>query len=125
MILRARDLGWTAKGTPIVQGVSLDIHEGETYGLIGSNGSGKSALLRLLSGIPAPTSGAVSLKGRDPGRMPRREAARLVAFVEQQSDTSERLTVRDAVELGRTPWLSALQPWSAAEDGIVDRAATR
>lgn len=52
----------------------------------------------------------------------RRQVAQRVALVEQQSETEDRITVRDAVELGRTPWLSALHPFSAQDDAVVARA---
>ena len=42
-----------------------------------------------------------------------------MALVEQQAETSERLTALQAVSLGRTPWLSLLTPWSAKDDDIV------
>ncbi len=44
--------------------VSIDIHPGETVGLIGTNGSGKSTLLKILSGILRQSSGEVQVKGR-------------------------------------------------------------
>jgi len=44
--------------------VSLEIREGEAFGLVGRNGAGKSTLLKILSKVTAPTSGAVSLRGR-------------------------------------------------------------
>lgn len=44
--------------------ISLDIAEGTTFGLIGHNGSGKSTMLRLISGIYQPTTGTVSVEGR-------------------------------------------------------------
>jgi ABC-type polysaccharide/polyol phosphate transport system ATPase subunit len=47
-----------------VRDVSLQIHAGQTYGLIGHNGSGKSTLLRLIAGIHRPTSGKVTTHGR-------------------------------------------------------------
>jgi lipopolysaccharide transport system ATP-binding protein len=43
----------------VLDGVSLKVHEGETLGIIGRNGVGKSTLLRLMAGILAPTSGTV------------------------------------------------------------------
>lgn len=122
MILSAERVGWTVRGLPIVEDVTLAIREGETFGLIGPNGSGKSTLMKLLAGLLAPSGGHVTLSGQRLETMRRRDVARQMAFVEQQSETYERLTVRDAVELGRTAWLSAIEPWSAADDAIVAAA---
>ena len=43
----------------VLDGVSLEVYEGETLGIIGRNGVGKSTLLRLMAGILAPTRGTV------------------------------------------------------------------
>lgn len=47
-----------------LNGVSLDIHKGETVGIIGTNGSGKSTLLKIITGVLTPTSGEVKVDGR-------------------------------------------------------------
>ncbi|MGE0006839.1 MAG: ABC transporter ATP-binding protein [Parvibaculaceae bacterium] len=122
MRLSARNLGWSAGGRAIVAGIDLEIEPGETFGLIGPNGSGKSTLLRLLAGILPAAAGEVRLEGRPMAVLGRREIARAVALVEQQAETAERLTARDAVELGRTPWLSPLAPFSSTDARIVDEA---
>lgn len=57
MILEARNLGWSARGKPIVTGIDLVVKEGETLGLVGPNGSGKSTLMKLLAGNPAADLG--------------------------------------------------------------------
>ena len=44
--------------------VSLDIKEGQTFGIIGPNGSGKSTLLKCLAGILTPDSGSITMNGR-------------------------------------------------------------
>ena len=124
MRLAVTDLGWMAGGRPIVQGVSLTIRAGETFGLVGPNGSGKSTLLRLMAGLLPRASGAVHLDDAPLAGMPRRDVARRIAFVEQQADTAEALSARDVVELGRTPWLSALAPFGASDAAIVSESLT-
>ena len=47
-----------------LNGVNLQIHAGETVGIIGTNGSGKSTLLKIITGVLNPTEGEVEVKGR-------------------------------------------------------------
>ncbi|MEQ8895629.1 MAG: ABC transporter ATP-binding protein [Roseovarius sp.] len=122
MSLACHALGWSVRRQPIVEDITLDVQPGETLGLIGANGSGKSTLLKMLAGIRAPGAGRVTLEGRDLAGYPRRQIAQSIALVEQQAETGDRITVRDAVELGRTPWLSALRPWSDEDEATVARA---
>jgi len=53
-----------------VDGVTLDIAEGEFFTIVGPSGSGKSTLVRILAGLETPTSGTLSLRGRDITRVP-------------------------------------------------------
>ena len=48
-----------------VDGVSLSIKEGETYGLIGESGSGKSTIGKVIVGVEAATEGQILYKGKD------------------------------------------------------------
>ena len=50
-------------GALAVDDVSLTIHKGEIFALLGSSGCGKSTLLRMLAGFEVPTSGSVVLNG--------------------------------------------------------------
>lgn len=122
MRVSTKDLGWSTRHRSLVEGVSLEIREGETFGLVGPNGSGKSTLLRLIAGLLPRARGEVQLDGTPLSRLSRREVAQRVALVEQQADTDEALTARDAVDLGRTPWLSALHPFGPGDKAIVDQA---
>ena len=47
-----------------LNGISLEIHKGETVGIIGTNGSGKSTILKIITGVLNPTSGEVQVEGR-------------------------------------------------------------
>jgi iron complex transport system ATP-binding protein len=121
-ILTAEALSWRAGGRAIVDGITLRLARGEFLGLVGPNGSGKTSLMALLTGLRRSHGGTVTLQGQPLASLGRREVARRIAFVEQQAETTERITARQAVELGRTPHLGVLSPWSTRDDSIVDRA---
>ncbi|CBV41710.1 ABC transporter ATP-binding protein [Halomonas elongata] len=122
MRLAAEHIDWKVHGHRLLDDVSLTVESGETFGLIGPNGSGKTTLLRMLAGLRKPKAGRVLVDGQPMSAMRRPDIARAIAFVEQQADTLDRLEAREAVALGRTPFLSPLRPWSEQDDAIVSRA---
>jgi branched-chain amino acid transport system ATP-binding protein len=63
--LELRDIHKSFGATPIIRGVSLQVHEGERHAIIGPNGAGKSTLFNLISGRFAPSSGAIRVNGDD------------------------------------------------------------
>ena len=61
---------YTAGEPPAVDDVSLAVGEGEFFSILGPSGSGKTTTLRVIAGFERPTSGVVSLAGRDVSRVP-------------------------------------------------------
>ena len=92
-------------------GVSLTVEPGELVCLLGPNGSGKSTLIKVLAGTLAPTEGDVALFGKSIATMERRDVARVLAVVPQQSEVAWGFAVRDVVTMGRVPhqdgWMRA------------------
>lgn len=121
-VLSCSGLGFNARDVALLHDINLSVRRGETLGIVGPNGSGKSTLLKLLAGLHVPTRGEVCLDGQRLKDLPRRTIAQRLAVVEQQADTDDAICVFDAVALGRTPWLSALSPWSSRDDAIVQQA---
>ncbi len=118
-ILDLRGVSRVVGGQSILADINLSLVAGEKLGLIGPNGSGKSTLLSIMAGLIKPHSGDVLLGGKPIRGIRRRQIAQQIACVAQHADTSDRLTVREAVELGRTPWLSALRPWGQEDEDAV------
>ncbi|PWV55135.1 ABC transporter ATP-binding protein [Nocardiopsis sp. L17-MgMaSL7] len=104
----------------VLEDVSLSVEEGRFCALLGPNGSGKSTLAKIVARVLRPESGSVSFGGRDLLAAPRREHARVVAYVPQSGEAPFDQSVRDAVLLGRTPHIG-LRP-SRLDREVVDRA---
>jgi branched-chain amino acid transport system ATP-binding protein len=92
----------------ILQGVSLQIDEGETVTLLGRNGAGKSTTLKSIAGVVTPRGGKVWFKGEEIGSWaPHRIAARGVCFVPEHRGIFRLLSVEENLMLGArkgSPW---------------------
>lgn len=77
-----------------VKEVDLEIHPGEAFVLLGSNGSGKSTILRALAGLHAPSAGRVLVEGLDVADSPV-AAKRILAYLPQRIDFPPLLTGRE------------------------------
>jgi sulfate transport system ATP-binding protein len=84
------------QGVPVVNDVSLNVHQGEFLVLLGPSGSGKSTLLRAIAGLTEIDHGRVSLHGRDVTHVNVRE--RQVGFVFQHYALFRHMTIADNIE---------------------------
>ncbi len=89
-----------------VDGVAFDVNVGETLGIVGESGCGKSTTARLVMGLIAPTAGTVRFDGKIVGSsaLPLKEFHRQVQMVFQDSYASlnPRLTVEESIAFGPT-----------------------
>jgi iron complex transport system ATP-binding protein len=99
--LAAQDVVFAYREAPVLDGVSLEVPEGQLVGLVGPNGAGKSTLLRCLYGALKPTRGSVTLDGQSIGAMTPTEAARVLAVVPQSSSPAFPVSVAYFVGMGR------------------------
>lgn len=118
MSLSVAGLSVKKAGKAILSNVGFSAPSGSITGLIGPNGAGKSTLLTGLLGLVS-AEGKAEFDGIDLSDMPRRERARIMAYVEQSASTEERLTVRDVVALGRIPFEPAWQAAPGPEDEAI------
>ncbi|HEX9067260.1 MAG TPA: ABC transporter ATP-binding protein, partial [Ktedonobacterales bacterium] len=107
---------------PVLRDISLSIEAGECVGLLGPNGAGKSTLLRLIAGVLRPGAGSVRVGGQLVRSGTRRELSRQIAVVPQDFSVQFAYTVRQIVELGRTPHQGVLSWAGEADRAAVDSA---
>ena len=124
-MLRAIDVSFsyrTASTSRVLDQVSLAVDRGELVGILGPNGSGKTTLLKVLAGALAPSSGSVTLDGRAIGGLSRREVARRIAFVPQDTHPAFDFTSLDIVLMGRFPHLGTFALEGPDDLAIAHRA---
>lgn len=94
-----RDLRKTYEGkVEAVRGVNLEIRAGECFGLLGPNGAGKTTTIEILEGLLEPTSGRVEILGQRWTTHSRQLREQLGVSL-QETRLSEKLTVRETIEL--------------------------
>lgn len=99
-MLEVRDIQFSY-GAPVLKGVSFEIGAGQLLAVLGPNGSGKSTLLKIIVGILSPDEGSVLVDGQDLSSIKRREAARLIGYVAQDSAVRFPFTAMEFVLQGR------------------------
>jgi len=136
-VLRARavhkDYGKDEGLVRAVDGVDLDVAEGETLAVMGPSGCGKSTLLHLLGGLDRPSRGELWLTGQRLDQMGEKALARLrrdaVGFVFQAFHLMDELTATENVELpallaGRSPRAARRRAYDLLDQvGLADRAS--
>jgi len=99
--LRVRDLRKAYKDVVAVDGLNLEVQEGECFGLLGPNGAGKTTTVEICEGLTSPDSGEVEVLGRrwssDAAQLRQRLGIQL-----QDTQLSEKLTVQETVRLFRS-----------------------
>jgi branched-chain amino acid transport system ATP-binding protein len=113
IILQAQDVHAWYDSSHVLHGVSLDIRKGETVGLLGRNGMGKSTLIRTLLGHVSQRDGHISLFGHDISRARPHEVARQgVAYVPEGRGVFGNLTVRENLVVAARPGRDDRNDWT-------------
>ncbi|MCB1378655.1 MAG: urea ABC transporter ATP-binding subunit UrtE [Alphaproteobacteria bacterium] len=100
-ILHLQDLRAGYGGKPVLQGVNLNVTNGEIVAVIGRNGVGKSTLMKTLIGLIGTMSGEIRFNGQDITGLEAFRRAKLgIGYVPQGRDVFPRMTVRENLQVG-------------------------
>src|SRR4030043_2036406 len=103
------------KNKKFLNNLTFSVGNGEFIGLLGANGSGKSTILKLASGILKPSDGHVKLWGKPLQSYKNKDRAKLLCYLPQLLDINVPFKVRDLVSMG-------LYPYSIPPEITVDEA---
>jgi ABC-type branched-subunit amino acid transport system ATPase component len=104
-ILQTHGLTRRFGGLTAVDGLDIDVNDGEIVSLVGPNGAGKTTVFNLISGVLRPTAGSIRLLGRElVGQPAHRITHHGIARTFQNIRVFPQLTVRENILLGTHHW---------------------
>jgi iron complex transport system ATP-binding protein len=121
MILRIDNLSFSY-ARPVLRDISLAVAAGEFLSIIGPNGSGKSTLLRLIGRVLLPRQGRIWLDERPLESFSRRQLARIIGYVPQETAWIYPFSVLETVLMGRAPYLFPFQFERSADLDVATEA---
>ena len=98
LLVETRGLVKTYRRRRVVNGVNMNVREGEIVGLLGPNGAGKTTSFYMITGLIKPTSGQVVFRGREVTRLPMFRRARMgLGYLAQEPSIFRNMTVEENV----------------------------
>jgi iron complex transport system ATP-binding protein len=117
-VLETRNLDVQIAGKIVCRQLNVAIQPGHRWGILGQNGIGKTTLLLSLSGLRPTEAGTVLLHGKPIHHWPRKQVARTMGVLFQDSSDPFPATVLETTLIGRHPYLSAWQ-WESDKDRMI------
>lgn len=118
-LIEARGLNTYYGASHVLRGVDFHVDRGETIGLMGRNGMGKSTLLKTLMGLVKPRAGTVEVKGRNMAGRPSYEVAQLgIAYVPEGRGIFGNLSVKENLVMAARAGTRGQRDWTY--DRVLD-----
>ena len=112
-LIHAQDLNTYYGASHILRGIHFTVGRGETIGLMGRNGMGKSTLLKSIMGLVKPRAGRVTVMGRDmTGRAPYEVAQLGIAYVPEGRGIFGNLSVKENLVMAARPGTAGQRDWT-------------
>jgi branched-chain amino acid transport system ATP-binding protein len=119
ILIGAQDLNTYYGASHVLRGIDFHVARGETIGLMGRNGMGKSTLLKSIMGLVKPRSGSIAINGRPMTGAPPYEIARLgIAYVPEGRGIFGNLSVVENLKMAARPGTQGQRDWTY--DRVLD-----
>lgn len=125
MSLKIENLKFAYGSHEVLRGVSFETVPGEFISVLGPNGVGKSTLFRCMLGLQTPSSGTVTVGGRDVADMTPAQLARAMAYIPQSHNPVFNFSILDMVLMGTTAQLGRFASPGKAQVKMADAALER
>ena len=124
VLLECRDLlvGYGKALESLKNAFDFSLEAGNVVALMGENGCGKSSLLKTLAGLLPPVAGTVLLDGRALSEWSPRERSQTISIVRMSNMVPPRMSVREFVRLGRSPYSGIFDSRTAEDNRIVEES---
>lgn len=110
-MLKSNNLSFSYTDQKVLKNINFQAEKGEFISILGANGSGKTTFFQCMQGLLTPDAGKILLDEENIKKMTKKEIARKIAVVPQESKNIFDYQVLDMVLMGINPWLSfAEQP---------------
>ncbi|EPJ49454.1 MAG: hypothetical protein OFPII_01190 [Osedax symbiont Rs1] len=120
-VMRVINLSWGPnKSSTLLNKLNFNIQKNEILGIVGANGAGKSSLLRCLYRVHKPSEGYIYLAEQDIWKLTPQIFSQQVAVVLQESPAEFSLTVKQIIEMGRTPYFRLFGSINNSDDAIIN-----
>lgn len=107
----------------VIDNVSFEVKKGEIFGILGPNGSGKTTILKMLSGQFPISDGSIFINGESIQEYKIKDLAKKVAVLPQINEISFSYTVKETVKLGRYAYQKGIFPtWKIEDENAVGNA---
>lgn len=108
----------------ILKQISESFEQGQFYGILGPNGSGKTTFIRHLLGLLKTQYGKIHLEEKGLEQYNKKELAKKISFVPQNTYLEADFSVYDIVAMGRTPYQKRFDNLSKEEKALIEEAMT-